>query len=285
MWLTDFREKYGLDLNDLGVLIRRAGRRKAPPLTVSDGLLHRLEVDANFRTVPKLANLIAETCGATAAQRDALVLKAYRGTWKPTPRKRGAPPPALDLLTPALPKIPALPGSGARPVVAVDRVGRAFKRFSSVKNAVYSLNISQEVISRRCHRMVMGDEFKLLGFTLRFADEYDRMTPEERAEDVGPRAPGCTLAKSGQRGGTRVGYATTVVDLQGNVYSYATAKDAARATGVVPSTVTKHLRDGNGIGPRFLNGHRYILTGIWVNLTEGERAKLKKEEPSQSREA
>lgn len=64
MWITEYREQYGLELEQLGTMIRRAGRRKDPELWVSDTLLYRLETDPNFRTVPKLADLIAEPFGA-----------------------------------------------------------------------------------------------------------------------------------------------------------------------------------------------------------------------------
>ena len=87
MWLTDFRAQHGLDLGTLGYCIRVEGLRRNPPLRVSDQLLYMLERLEGFRTVPKLADLIAEVCGATAGQRDALVLERYRGTWTP---KEGA---------------------------------------------------------------------------------------------------------------------------------------------------------------------------------------------------
>ena len=92
MWLTDFREAHGLSVAQLGAVIRRAGARMDPPLRVSDVLLENLETRKGYRTVPKLANLIAEVCGATAKQRDALVLKKHRGKWAPKPGATWTPP-------------------------------------------------------------------------------------------------------------------------------------------------------------------------------------------------
>lgn len=84
MFITDFRRAHDLTVEELGFYIRQLGARQDPPLRVSDILLENLERKRDYVTVPVLANLIAEACRATPAQRDTIVLEKYRGTWTPS---------------------------------------------------------------------------------------------------------------------------------------------------------------------------------------------------------
>ena len=184
MWITDYREQYRLELSQLGALIRRAGRRKEPQLRVSDVLLERLETEPSFRTVPALADLIAEACGATAKQRDALVLEKYRGTWKPTRVK-----PEIEHRAAAAPiQAPAQRGAkglthggrskfaNAREVVKLNRAGVELGRYRSCNYAAVQNGITESRVTDRCHRGYKSDEFKYMGFTFRFAEEWDKMS-------------------------------------------------------------------------------------------------------------
>lgn len=196
MWLTDYRAQYRLTLEQLGSMIRRVGRRKDPALWVSDLLIYRLETDPKFRTVPKLADLIAEVCGATAQQRDAMVLERYRGGWKPPRRRKAvkpvpyekpnaaAPPKGPRCSAKGLTHGPNNPFPGARAVVKIDRKGEVVARYASCNRAALQNSLREDQISSRCHRKGKSDEFRLTGFTFRFAEEWDGMTAEEQRADI-----------------------------------------------------------------------------------------------------
>ena len=181
MWLEDFRRAHGLTLEELGAHIRRQGKKRHPPITVSDTLLERLEGEPKFRTVPAIADLIAEACGATAEQRDRLVLEKHRGTWKPKPGRK----PALKLKAP-VEEEPEMENDGtSRPVVAVDRAGFVVFRFVSVKNAAARCGTSPHAVYERCLRRLVNNEFSKLGFTFRYAEEWDDMTEAQRRARLG----------------------------------------------------------------------------------------------------
>ena len=187
MWLEDFRRAHGLTLEELGAYIRRLGRKKHPEITVSDILLERLEGEPKFRTVPAIADLIAEACGATAQQRDRLVLEKDRGTWKPKPGRKPAPKPKAAIVE----EEPEPKNDGHHhPVVAVDRAGFAVMRFAGVKNAAARCGVSHKMVYSRCLRQLGRDEFRALGFTFRYAEEWDGMTDTERRADVAGRRTG-----------------------------------------------------------------------------------------------
>lgn len=187
MWITEYREEHGLSLEALGKAMRRAGAKLEPPVKVSDILLERLELEPKFRTVPRIADLIADVCGATAEQRDELVLEQYKGTWKPSKRvkslefrverkKTGGTEEDQDK--------PSRAENSRRPVVAVDRAGFALFRFASVHNAAARCGVTHKAVYPRCMRRLGRDEFALLGFTFRYADEWDAMTDAQRRADV-----------------------------------------------------------------------------------------------------
>lgn len=193
MWLEDFRWAHGLTLEELGAYIRRLGRKKHPEITVSDILLERLEGEPKFRTVPAIADLIAEACGATAQQRDRLVLEKDRGTWKPKPGRKPTPKPKAAPVEEPEPKN----YGHHHPVVAVDRAGFAVMRFAGVKNAAARCGVSHKMVYSRCLRQLGRDEFRALGFTFRYAEEWDRMTDAERRADVAGRRTGETGETTG----------------------------------------------------------------------------------------
>lgn len=273
MWLTDYRDQYGLTLEQLGSMIRRAGRRKDPELWVSDLLLYRLETDPKFRTVPKLADLIAEACGATARQRDALVLERYRDAWKPTrvkPEiKRASPKPTESKPAPA-PKLKGLthgpnnPFPGARAVVKIDRKGVVVARYASCNRAALQNSLREDQISSRCHRKGKTDEFRLMGFTFRFAEEWDEMTAEEQRADIS-RFAGVKLG----RGGTHGSHMVTVVDCHQHAQTYESMRLAAEGTGVRYGILQARLFKAQERRPpvAVLNGLRFMFTTTWDNLT------------------
>ena len=252
MWLTEYRERNGLELYELGRMVRRLGARMLPPLTVSDTLLYRLEIDRNFRTVPKLANLIAEACGATAKQRDELVLAEYRGTWAPPKRPARLPAP-----TP-----PPVNRNAPRVTLAIDRAGNIVGRFNSTSEAAVRCGIAQTSVCDRCNRKYTAHEFRLLGITFRYADQWEAMTAGQREADLngrqGPR-PDESERRTG-RGGPRHRKAVTVIARDGERRNYRSVNEAAAGEGIVPGTVSKHLKHGRPVQEGPAKGCMFIFT-------------------------
>lgn len=289
MWLEDFRRAHGLTLEELGAYIRRLGRKKHPEITVSDILLERLEGEPKFRTVPAIADLIAEACGATAQQRDRLVLEKDRGTWKPKPGRKPAPKPKAAIVE----EEPEPKNDGHHhPVVAVDRAGFAVMRFAGVKNAAARCGVSHKMVYSRCLRQLGRDEFRALGFTFRYAEEWDRMTDAERRADVAGRTPSdpasrATSLKEGGSGETGETKETTssdktrhvhyqrgvvAVDRQGHeVARWDMVKHARLDTGVAESTISKSiLGKRNATYVRGVN-LAFIAAEEWDDMTEAQR--------------
>lgn len=274
MWITDLRAQYGIDLEQLGMQIRRLGAKQDPPLRVSDILLYRLETDPKFRTVPKLADLIAEACGATAQQRDALVLEKYRGTWKP-PRRRKAvkavpyekssavePPKKTRCDAKPVPQKPAL--KVAHEVVRLNREGEELGRYASVSRAAINTKATSDQIISRCMRRYTLDEFKSYGYTYRYAEEWDRMSGTERAADL-HRNDGVR----GTRGGGRNNRMVTVIDRGGHTVNYESVGIAAANVGLTYAAAIKRLRKAQD---RPIHADRYkdltiMYTSDWEALT------------------
>ena len=230
MWLSDLREREGLSLDELGRAIRLQGRAYDPPIGCSDTLLHRLEVDRNFVTHPKIANLIAVVCGATAEQRDELVLKDYRGDWVPEG------PPLLDMLLailamkPTMPAEPEAPdptvhGPVAKAVVAVDKEGKEVSRYPSAMNAAIMWGQSEDCVRKRCQKKIQNEFSDGLKVTFRYAIDYDRLPPDRRKADLCPRHPNTIATRGGQNARPVV-----VVFPGGEVRRFVSAKEAWEKT-------------------------------------------------------
>jgi len=292
MWLSDFRAQFGLELETLGYFIRKEGLKRHPPLRVSDELLYLLENFGNFRTVPKLADLIAEVCGATAEQRDALVLEKYRGTWKPKEGKAGPHPsfpgqckhfrenpPSTQGYGYAHPKGKAL-GEGpyreqmdGRAVVKVNRYATELARYRTGHDAAVQNCVTENQVTRRCHHRYQSDEFKLAGYTFRFAREWDAMTEAQRRADIA-RLNGVTTNRRGD-GSARM---VTVVDRAGNLWHYDSVAKAAEATGIPFHVMNKRLRraeEANKLAAA-LEGIKFTYTTLWDGLTPEDQERVRR---------
>ena len=277
VWLTDFREAHGLSVAELGAVIRRVGARMDPPLRVSDVLLENLEMRKGYRTVPKLANLIAEVCGATAKQRDALVLKKHRGKWTPKPGATWMPP------EPEKPKPPEPPKESAkawcRPVVCLNRAGNAMRRFPSIQAAAELMGTSKDNVARRVMHRFKADEFGLLGYTFRLEEEWKAMSAEERAEDLrraGENGVRPTPQPGTGRGGPHRQTPVTVIKRDGQVLHYKNVTMAAWGTHVGHNSIYERLKAGTPYRNQYLDGNMYMYTSMWEMLSEEEREKLRK---------
>ena len=175
MWIEEYRNREGLELYELAEKVNKY-RREYDPFScgiVSDQLLHILERSRNAVTHPRIANAIAEVCGATPEQRDMIVHKIHRGTWEPTrPGER-------EKVDVSKPKI------GYKPVVKVDRYGNIIDRYESLTDAVRYEAHRENSIRDRCKRRIDQEFTPQTPYTYRYADEWDNMTDEERLRDVG----------------------------------------------------------------------------------------------------
>ena len=203
MFIAEYREAHGLDLDVFARAVRRMGARKRParPINVSDRLVFMLEIMPGAVTHPNIADLLAEACGATAAERDSIVDERYRGDWTPPrkplrledfmwewpfmpPRPEPEPEPEPELMLDLRRREKKHQAHNARAVVAVNRMGEAIARFESVKDAADAANGSEDCVHERCKRHVRM-EFKYRGYTWRYLKEWEAMTEEERRRDVG----------------------------------------------------------------------------------------------------
>ena len=186
MWIREFREAHGLDVDELARRVRMVADTKAMrrgrdfPVNCSAELIYKLETSATPRTHPHIADVIAAACGATAEQRDSIVDKSHRGTWRGDGR-----PKALDFAAPALTKRAAPDRSygKTRTIVKIDPEGRVVERYISVTQAARRNFMSDEFVDWRCVRNVKS-EFAPMGYSFRYAEEWDRMKPEERTKDL-----------------------------------------------------------------------------------------------------
>lgn len=181
MWIEDYRKQYGLELDDMARRVNVAGRKLVPPLegTVTDMLIHILEVSKVPRTHPRIADAIAMACKATAEQRDSIVDEKHRGTWKPQENDYSiavVPEPVRD-------KSDYKFGS-PRPVVQIDSHGYIIKRFCSIKSAAAYCGMNKDTITARCKHEI-SNEFAKNGSSFRYADTWDRMSRIEKMKDVG----------------------------------------------------------------------------------------------------
>ena len=143
-------------------------------------------------THPNFANAIAGFVGASPQQRDMIVPEKYRGQWKPSRRKKK---PIVEM--------PCADASNRkwkdRPVVLIDRSGAEKKRFAGAQAAADYAGKGRDYIYSRCERRISQktDEFARTEESFRWADEWDVMTAEERADDVRNRfrsAGKCTVS-------------------------------------------------------------------------------------------
>ena len=180
MWIEDYRNKYGLELDDLARRVNIAGKKLEPRLccTVTDTLIHVLERSKVPRTHPRIADAIAIACKATAEQRDSIVDEKHRGTFDPAFYNT----PKSERPEPQQPK-PHKPGY-EHGVVKVDRNGKILARYVSLTNAESYGEMSIDAIRARCKRKVQS-ELITWEFTYRYSEEWDKMSRIEKLRDLG----------------------------------------------------------------------------------------------------
>lgn len=178
MWISEYREAHGMELDDFARAVNRYGHRRMIPrmvCTITDTLVHMLESDKNCVTHPVIANAIAEYCGATPQQRDMIVAEVHRGDWKP---RQG-----VKYARPSQSMFNNVP-NGAKPVVKIGMSGNVLAAYESVADAARKELHSEDFIRKCCQRRAKGDMILAVPYTFRFQSEWVAMTREGQLMDI-----------------------------------------------------------------------------------------------------
>jgi hypothetical protein len=199
MWIRDFREKMGLELDDFARVVNAYRVLAGKPINgiVSNTLIHILEVSRHGVTHPVLADAIATVCGATQKQRDGIVARQHRGGWKPDEDSARLVKLAIYRVTGKLPgdELPGDDDEAPRKsrddykfcgAVKVDFDGHVLATYATLTEAARDNDLSHKYVWNRCQRKRRDGSArgKNPGFTFRYMDEWEAMSPEERIEDL-----------------------------------------------------------------------------------------------------
>ena len=185
-WRMQHLNERGLPTSrlELARMIRKRPEPGKPETEIgrSENLIAILE--GGGITHPEIANRIAEVLGATQEQRDSIVHKMHRGKWQP-PQKRKRKE-ELAQGKKLQPMMLDIEPDNARMVARISIGGFETGRFISMMDAAKATGCSTMIVHNRCARKLRPttDEFNPSGYTFRFADEWDAMTPEERLADI-----------------------------------------------------------------------------------------------------
>ena len=199
MFIADFRESLGLELNEFARAVniyRRAKLNQTDPDAPLCGLLgtqlvHMLEVDKNCVTHPDLAAAICTICGATPEQYDSIVAKFRRGKWQLDPNDAELVMDAISQVrepkdvddAPPLDEYRTSPN--AKAVVKIDFFGNTLARYVSTIQAANTNGIDKGTVRRACLRVRNKIPSPMLKtFTFRYATEWDTMTGVEKMKDA-----------------------------------------------------------------------------------------------------
>lgn len=209
-WIQEYRESVGMSREQFArAITQQLGGRGEKHRTVTAKLIYILENWPGCVTHPKLATMIARACGATPQQRDMIVAKAHRGTWRGTDGPKvvyQTPPTRL----PGKAKAEPVPGdryaNNNKAVVVIDRAGIEVRRFKSGIEAADFMDISKSSVYGRCAHTVPMEFAAGKPYTCRYAQEWDALTPTAKALSIRralelsrvckPRANGWNLKRS-----------------------------------------------------------------------------------------
>ena len=213
MWIQEYREREKLELWQFQQRVNEFSKESSVPLQgiVSERLIHTLET-INTVTNPHIANIIAVLCGATPEQRDMIVSEPHKGKWKPTNKDK--------MLASKINSKPFIKGvdyhrynkrimyssntpwlesyaieqpiSSKKAVVKIDMNGNTLDRYETMSETADANNTTRDVIRTRCNRSIKREfgifktklgktDFK---YTFRYANEWDKMTQQEKIKDV-----------------------------------------------------------------------------------------------------
>lgn len=167
-WLEKWRNKYGMSREQLAAMCK----------PVTEGVIIRIEEGWGYGvTHPDFAKLICDYVGATAKQWDSIVPRKYRGTYTPQKRDRLK---DFKPVKPEKPKEPYKPknislrgGNRRKKVLQIGLDCEIMKSYPSVDEAAEALGKSKGFIASRAKAEVDFNEFQPLGFTFRFASDWN----------------------------------------------------------------------------------------------------------------
>ena len=177
MWIDEYRAANNLELDDFARRVNHVGRKIHSPwyCTVTDQLIHILEISKEPRTQPDIADAIATVCGATQEQRDSIVAPQHRGGWEPTKN------PYSWRDQPTVIK----PSTSAFAVVMVGRDARILKRYKSAREAAKYGDLGEDAIKKRCQRKVPNEFTYARQYTYRYAKDWDCLSRAAKMKDLG----------------------------------------------------------------------------------------------------
>ena len=158
--------------------------RLAKQVGVSEQLIWKAENENGFKTHPLIANDIADYIGATAEQRDSIVHKKHHGTYKPNPRAKRY---VAAVEKKKEKEKRERKAAERREIVAVNIAGVEQGRYPTLVAAADAhLPCTTTTVSNRAGRKLSPgvNEFMPYGVTFRYADEWDKMSVDERKEDM-----------------------------------------------------------------------------------------------------
>ena len=158
----------------------------ADQVGVSEALIDILENMNGGVTHHEIADAIADYTGATPEQRDSIVHKKHRGTYKPNPRAKNHAAAAAAEASEEEAKRQKKP-SVRREIVALDRTGQEQGRYPTLIAAADAhLPCTSTTVANRCGRKLSKrvNEFVPYGVTFRYADEWDMMPDWLRKDDM-----------------------------------------------------------------------------------------------------
>lgn len=274
-WIEAYRTGIGMSRQEFAEAITdQLGRRYRVPAVVSEALIYRLECWQGCITHPKLANLIARACGATPEQRDMIVHKSQRGTW------RGVDAPQLKRARePRRPSAPVVceetrqgnyTNHPTRSVVVLDRGGNTLARFPSIQTAAAFVGLSTTSVRMRCIHKTPREMAEGNACTCRYADEWDAMTNEQKRAHI-KRAHELAIETRPGAEGQNSPRPVVVIDRQGRTLArYPGIGEAERAEGYTRSVISKRCR--HEATDDFVNsGRTFRYACEWDNMTQEER--------------
>jgi len=173
MWIREYREANGMELDDFARAVNAYGRRMVPPLvcTVTDQLIHMLECVSKCVTHPNIADAIAGYCGATPEQRDSIVAPIHRGTW--------------SLSRVVLCESDAqYVQKNFRPVFKISMSGEILAAYDSIAEAARKEKPNEDVIRKRCKRASTADFTREMPYTWRYKSEWLAMSRADQLKDI-----------------------------------------------------------------------------------------------------
>lgn len=228
-WLERWRLEHLMSREDLASKIENC----------SETLLAILEEQHGGVTHPRIAARICDYTGATPKQWDSIVPRRFRGKYVPKKTMR-LPDMETLLPEPEKPKEPYKPKSinirihnRCKEVLQIGLDGEVMKRYKSVREAADALEKTVAFITDRIYGRLICNEFQPMGFTFRYASEWNSKARE--------RLMNAAREASQQRENGITGTKGIFLVIDGESHCIT---DWAKIVGLHPKTIYTRLRSG-----------------------------------------